>query len=137
MLSKQSGTYATIDGYELDKTIDDTDATLRYCGSWAVSSGRGLGDYGDGVHYTAGNGDSVTATWSGTGVDFVTEKNTDEGTIAVFVDGQLRQTVSAANPTRQVQQVVYHLDGLTPGVHTIRLVKQSGAYLLIDRFTFR
>jgi hypothetical protein len=49
----------------------------------------------------------------------------------------LRQTVSASRTTRQAQQVVYHLDGLTPGVHTIRLVKQGGAYMLVDRFTFR
>jgi hypothetical protein len=137
VLTKQSGTYATIDGYELDKTIDDTDASLHYSGAWAVSSGRGVGDYGDGVHYTAGTGDSVTATWSGTGVDFVTEKNADEGNIGVYVDGQLRQTVSAATPTRLAQQVVYSINGLTPGVHTIRLVKQSGMFLLVDRFTFR
>jgi hypothetical protein len=136
VLTKQSGTYATIDGYELDKTIDDTDISLHYSGAWAVSSGRGAGDYGDGVHYTAGNGDSVTATWSGTGVDFVTETNSDEGAIGVYVDGQLRQTVNASGPARAAQQVVYHLDGLTPGVHTIRLVKQSGTYLIIDRFTF-
>jgi hypothetical protein len=137
VLTKQSGTYATIDGYELDKTIDDTDISLHYSGTWAVSSGRGDGDYGDGVHYTSTNGDSVTATWSGTGVDVVTETNSDEGAIGVYVDGQLRQTVSASSATRAAQQVVYRLDGLAPGVHTIRLVKQSGTYLLADRFTFR
>jgi hypothetical protein len=137
VLTKQSGTYATIDGYELDKTIDDTDASLSYSGAWQVSGGRGDGDYGDGVHYTSGNGDSVTATWSGTGVDFVTETNTDEGHIGVDVDGQLRQAVSAASAGRQAQQVVYRLDGLTPGVHSIRLVKQDGTFMLVDRFTFR
>jgi hypothetical protein len=137
-LTKQSGTYATIDGYQLDTTIDDTDASLQYTGqSWAVSSGRGLGDYGDGVHYATKDGDAVVATWSGTGVDFVTEKNSDEGAIGVYVDGQLRQTVNAANPTRLAQQAVYSIDGLTPGVHTIKLVKQGGTYLLVDRFTFR
>lgn len=137
VLTKQSGTYATIDGYELDKTIDDTDVSLNYSGTWAVSSGRGDGDYGDGVHYTTSNGDSVTATWSGTGADFVTETNSDEGNIGVYVDGQLRQAVSASGATRAAQQIVYRIDGLAPGVHTMRLVKQSGTYMLVDRFTFR
>ena len=137
VLTKQSGTYATIDGYELDKTIDDTDASLQYSGAWAVSSGRGLGDFGDGVHYTTANGDSVTATFSGTGVDFVTETNSDEGGVGVAVDGQTQPSVSASSPTRLTQQVVYHIDGLKPGVHTIRLTKQSGTFMLVDRFTFR
>jgi hypothetical protein len=136
-LTKQSGTYATIDGYLLDRTIDDTDAALSYAGSWGVSTGRGLGDYGDGVHYTTTNGDSATATFSGTGVDVVTEKNSDEGNIDVYIDGEYRQTVNAANPTRLAQQVVYSIDGLAPGVHTVRVVKKDGQYLLLDRFTFR
>ena len=136
-LTKQSGTWATIDGYLLDRTVNDTDPTLSYTGSWAVSGARGFGDYGDDVHYTTSNGDSVTATWSGTGVDVVSETNSDEGDVDVYVDGQFRQTVSAASPTRQAQQVIYRLDGLPAGLHTVRLVKDNGSYLLLDRITVR
>lgn len=56
---------------------------------------------------------------------------------AVAIEHYLRQTVSAAGTTRAAQRVVYRIDGLTPGVHTIRLVKQSGTYMLVDRFTIR
>jgi hypothetical protein len=137
VLTKQSGTYARIDGYRLDRSINDDDPSLSYLGTWLVSSVRGFGDYDGDVHYSPTNGDSVTATWTGTGIDVVTEKNVNEGDIDVYVDGQFRQTVSATNPMRLAQQKVYSVDGLPTGVHTLRLVKKSGQYLIVDRFTVR
>jgi hypothetical protein len=136
-LTKQSGTYATIDGYLLDRTINNTDPTLTYTGSWHTLGNRGFGDYGDDVHFSTTNGDSVTATWTGTGVDVITEKNSDQGDVDIYVDGQYRTTADTTNPTRQAQQRIYRIDGLTLGPHTIRLVKKNGRYLVIDRFTFR
>ena len=36
--------------------------------------------------------------------------------------------------TRSAQQVLYSVSGLTPGLHTLTLIKDSGIYLLVDRF---
>ncbi|MFJ2865624.1 hypothetical protein [Kitasatospora sp. NPDC087314] len=136
-LTKTSGSVATIDGFQLDHSVNDTDPSLVYSGSWSYLTGRGYGDFNDDVHSTTTDGDSVTATFNGTGADVVTETNSDQGTMAVYVDGRPRGTVDANTPTRQAQQRVYTIDGLPYGVHTLKLVKTSGSYLLVDRLTYR
>jgi len=133
-LVKTSGTYMLVDGFEVTRTLNDTDAALTYSGSWYYSSGRGLGDYADDVHATTANGDSVTVTFFGSGISYLTEKYSDEGTIAVSLDGASQSTVNANASTRSAQQVLYSISGLTPGLHTVTLTKESGTYMLVDRF---
>jgi hypothetical protein len=112
--------------------INDADAGLVYAGTWTYSANRGLGDYSNDVHYTKINGDSVSYTFTGTGIDYVTEKNTDEGNVGMYIDGVLKQTVSCASTSRLVQQVVYSATGLTAGSHTFKAVKVDGTYMLFD-----
>jgi hypothetical protein len=115
--------------------VNDNAAGPVYTGTWKYSSARALGDYQDDVHYTAVNGDSVSYTFNGTGIAYVTEKNSDEGNVDVYVDGVLKQTVNCANATRLVQQTVYSIAGLTAGSHTLKLVKKDGSFMLIDAFS--
>jgi hypothetical protein len=114
---------------------DDDNLAIRYSGSWSASGFRGLGDYDDGVHYTQDNGASASLTFTGTGITFYTETNVDEGTIGVSVDGVAKGTVNADTPTRQAQQPLYSISGLSGGQHTITVTKQSGQYLLVDAFS--
>jgi len=95
---------------------------------------RGVGDFNDGVHYTSTNGDSASLTFTGTGIDLISEKFSDEGTIDVYLDGALVQTVNAANSTRLVQQTIYTKTWPTAGTHTIKAVKRSGTFMLLDAF---
>jgi hypothetical protein len=132
---KRSGTWATLDGFEITGVCNDTAASLSYTGgSWAYYAQRGLGDYQDDVHATTANGDSVTATFTGTGISLVTETNSDEGTIAVSLDGTSQGTANAFATSRNAQQTVYTVSGLPLGRHTLTLTKTGGSYLVIDRF---
>jgi hypothetical protein len=130
---KESGSFMTLDGFALDRTANDTDPSLAYVGSWGYLNGRGFGDYGDDVHYTQTDGDSVTVTFAGTGARVVTETNNDEGTIAVSIDGVAQAPVNAASAQRAAQQVVYTASGLASGRHTLTLTKAGGAFLVFDR----
>jgi len=114
--------------------LNDTSTSVTYSGTWNYSSNRGLGDYSNDVHWSATNGDSCTATFTGTGVTFVTEKMTDEGNVNVYIDGTLKATVNCYNATRQVQQSVYSISGLARGSHSIKVVKSSGTDMLVDEF---
>jgi hypothetical protein len=116
-------------------TVNDSDGNIVYTGGWGVSGNRGYGDFGNDVHYTQTNGDSFQYTFTGTGVDYVTEKYTDLGQVDIFVDGVFQQTVDCSNGSRLVQQVAYGIRGLTPGTHTIKGVKKTGQYMLVDAFT--
>jgi hypothetical protein len=40
-------------------------------------------------------------------------------------------------PSRNVQQTVYTVSGLSLGRHTLTLTKTGGTYLVIDRFDVR
>lgn len=111
------------------------DSSGTYTGSWAYSSGRHYGDFGDDVHYTTTNGDSVSYTFTGTGLQILSETNDDEGTADVYVDGTKTQTVTMTGPPRLAQQAVVSVTGLAKGTHTVTLVKTGGQYLLVDGFT--
>ena len=110
------------------------DSVATYSSGWSVSAGRGLGDYNDDVHYTTSDGASFTYTFNGTGIDFLSERFSDQGLVDVYLDGVLRATVDTTSGTRLTQQVIYSARGLPPGTHTLRGVKRSGTYMLVDRF---
>ncbi|HEU5427099.1 MAG TPA: RICIN domain-containing protein [Actinocrinis sp.] len=114
--------------------INDTASAITYTGSgWTYSSGRPFGDYDNDVHSTTNNGDAVSYTFTGSGIEALTELSSDEGSVNVYVDGSLRQSVSAAaSADRTAQQALVTVTGLAPGGHTVQLVKQSGTYMLLD-----
>ncbi|GHK01244.1 hypothetical protein ACWEWI_07940 [Streptomyces sp. NPDC003753] len=135
---KRSGSWATLDGFEVTGVHNDTNSSITYTGaSWRYYANRGFGDYQDDVHATTANGDSVTVTFTGTGISLVTETNSDEGTIAVSLDGASQSSVNASSTSRQAQQTVYSVSGLPLGRHTLTLTKTGGTYLVIDRFGVR
>lgn len=132
---KSSGGVAVLDGFEVTRTVNDDHPVLQYSGaSWQAYSGRGLGDYGDDVHAATTDGDSVTVTFYGTGIDYLTETNSDQGTVEVFLDGSSQGSVNAYSATRAVQQELYSASGLPLAYHTLTLTKAGGGYLLVDRF---
>ncbi len=134
-LVKNSGSYATLDGFEVTSTSNDNSPALAYTGSsWFVSGSRGLGDYNDDVHATTNNGDSVTVAFYGTGITYYTETYSDEGVVGVTLDGAAQPSINAYTSTRLAQQALYSVTGLNVGLHTLTLTKQSGTYMLVDRF---
>jgi hypothetical protein len=115
-------------------TADDDDLRVSYTGTWSSSGSRGFGDLDNGVHYTTTNGDAATITFTGTSITFLTETNTDEGTIGITLDGAAKGTVNANTATRGVQQHLYTATGLAAGTHTLTVSKVGGTYLLVDGF---
>ncbi|MEV6843640.1 X2-like carbohydrate binding domain-containing protein [Actinoplanes sp. NPDC051411] len=115
---------------------DDTDQSITYVGSWSASTGRGLGDYGDGVHYTERDGDAFEYTFQGTGVSYLTEMDSSQGNVDIYLDGRLVKTVDTGREPgkpRLAQQTVFTVNDLPDGSHTLRAVKKSGSYMLLDR----
>ena len=116
--------------------VNDNDSGIAYSGSWGQSGGRGFGDYDDDVHYVEADGSSFQYTFTGTGIDYVTELDQSQGDVDVYLDGQFQKTVSTgrdAGQPRQTQQAVWSVSGLPNGSHTLRVVKKSGAFMLLDK----
>jgi hypothetical protein len=119
------------------RVVDDDDLRIGYQGSWSFSGSRGLGDLDNGVHYTQQDGASATITFTGTGITFVTETDSDEGDVGITLDGAAQPTVDAYSPQRQAQDKLYSVSGLAAGQHTLTVTKLSGTYLLVDGFTLK
>ncbi|WDQ35561.1 X2-like carbohydrate binding domain-containing protein [Paenibacillus marchantiae] len=112
--------------------INNDDPAIKYNGSWSRSTGRGLGDYKDDVQYTEKNDDSFEYTFKGTGIQLFTEVDQSQGDMDIYVDDQFKETVSAHRNGRLAQQNLYSISGLPDGQHTLKAVKKSGEYMLLD-----
>ncbi|MDQ1582712.1 MAG: alpha-galactosidase, partial [Microbacteriaceae bacterium] len=90
------------------------------------------GDYHNDVHYTARNGDSVSFTFQGTGVQWITAMGPDQGAVDVYVDGTKVKRVDTHNATRVTGREVFAIDRLKDGKHTFKAVKVSGDVMRND-----
>jgi alpha-L-fucosidase 2 len=129
-----SGTASTLG---LDSTanpmVNNTEVT--YGANWHLTTNRGYGDYNDDTHHSTTVDASAQYTFTGTGVQFLSERNGDMGTVDVYLDNALQATVDLRNTgARQAQQVVWERQGLSRGTHTIRIVNRSTSVGMIDAF---
>lgn len=94
------------------------------------------GDYADDVHATAMNGDSFIYAFSGTGIELLAPTGPELGDIDIYMDGQLKQTINAHSAIRSAGQSLYKISSLAKGLHTLKAVKKSGSFMLVDAFKF-
>ncbi|MNW49197.1 Cellulosome-anchoring protein precursor [compost metagenome] len=112
--------------------INNNDPGIRYTGSWNRSTGRNFGDYQDDVHFAETNGDFLEYTFKGTGIQYITEIDPSQGEVDVYLDGAFAGTVDTHADARQPMQAVYSVSGLSDSLHTLKLVKKSGRFMLLD-----
>ncbi|GAB3610128.1 hypothetical protein GCM10027414_22540 [Humibacter ginsengiterrae] len=120
-------------------TVNDTDSAITYSGTWGTDSHRGLGDFGDDVHYSTSAGDYAEYTFTGTGIAFLTERYTDMGSVDIAIDGAKKATVNCFGSLRAAQQPVFVVRDLAPGTHTIRVTNDDtyasdGRIAIVDAF---
>ncbi|MFF5211571.1 hypothetical protein [Streptosporangium sp. NPDC000396] len=131
---------------------------INYSSGWGYSDRRKVqnpdmfapndpGDYLDDVHYTTTNDDFAEIKFTGTGIEYITERDDDMGRVEISVDSEATKTVVDASkksdgtsmpPGTQKdklgQQVLWSRKDLTAGEHTVRLRKVDGAYMIVDAF---
>ncbi|MFF2960709.1 right-handed parallel beta-helix repeat-containing protein [Streptomyces sp. NPDC057963] len=104
---------------------------------WKNRYRGGAGGWADDVHATQTVGDSFELAFNGTAIDLITQVNTDEGEIELFVDGRSAGTIDNHNATRVHQKTVFRAAGLAPGAHILRGVMKTGDYMIVDSFLIR
>ncbi|WP_180968894.1 X2-like carbohydrate binding domain-containing protein [Microbacterium aurantiacum] len=115
-------------------SVNNDGPGIVYSGTWSRSAGRGMGDYQDDVQYSEADGSAFEYSFVGTGIDWVTETHSSQGEAEVYLDGVLVDTVDTFQAEgRGVQQVVYSVRDLPNGSHTLRVVKKSGQFMLLDK----
>ena len=116
--------------------INDDDPAIRYTGHWKASRKRGFHDFKDDVHYTKTPGDAADFVFTGTGIELLSEKFSDQGSLAVFLDGRHAAGVNLKvdDFPRLTQIPVFSVQGLPAGQHTIRIVNTGSDYIALDAF---
>ena len=119
---------------ESTSMVNDDAPAIKYTGNWTDSNTRKGGDYKSDIHYTETIDDYAEFTFSGTVIDFVSEKDPEMGLIDVYIDGGKDATVNCAASKLSFYQTVYYKRGLAPGTHTVKVVLKSGTKLTVDGF---
>ncbi|AZM48720.1 acyltransferase [Streptomyces sp. WAC 06738] len=101
---------------------------------WRNASRGGAGAYLDDIDATQNIGDTWELDFNGTGLDIISQVNTDEGDVDITIDGKFYKTVSFHNPSRVHQKTVLSITDLAPGPHTITGTMKSGDYMIVDAF---
>jgi hypothetical protein len=111
--------------------INDSDPSIEYQGDWRPDNSPG--NYEDGTFHAATlDGSSFTFRFEGTGVEYVTDMDSNLGATEIEIDGVLVQTVSCVSPGWTHQQVCARVSGLNAGSHVLKVLKKSGPVLMVD-----
>lgn len=116
--------------------VNDDDPAIRYTGQWQALKRPERGYHGGDIHATKQAGDAVEFTFHGTGVEWISEKFNDLGSVDVFVDGQARGAVQLKQDDfpRLNRITVFREAGLPVGPHTLRLVNRTDDWATVDAF---
>ena len=110
--------------------VDDSSGTPRFQGSWSTDKASS-GSVASTVHWAnapqVGKTNTVTYTFTGSEVAFVSTVGSDRGQLSVSLDGGATNTVDLYRSGTTKSAVVYTASGLTTGSHTITLTQNSGA----------
>jgi hypothetical protein len=117
-------------------TYENTSDKLVYAGTWSGLNSRS--DSGGSSGYLNSPG-SVSLTFSGTAVRWISRTTPSAGTAKVYLDGALVTTVDRYTADTRYQQTVFERTGLSQGTHTIRIERtgaknpaSSGTNLVLD-----
>jgi hypothetical protein len=118
------------------QSFNDTDA--RYSANWSYERDRNVGDYHNDAHVTTRHGEYVDFTFTGRGIEVLSEKNSDMGEVEVLIDGASKGTFSLyQDPMPRLYQVEFYRNmNLANGTHTVRVVNKApdGTPCIIDGF---
>ena len=135
----KSYTLKNLYGEELQtgKIINDSDPRIKY-DRFSYHNERSLPDIGNDIHYSQSAGSSIEFQFVGTGIDVIAEGSSDSKTMEVFIDGESKGKFNAKSDTPRGQKVLYSVDDLDYGNHTIKVVQnEDGGYFEFDAFAVR
>ena len=129
-----TGVYSGIDAIQIIAPLspgkyDDTVKNLSYNGNWATASLSG--PYNSTLHYSTALDDYVTVAFEGTQFKLTYTGYFNRGQVDVYIDNINMGTIDQYSATAAWQKT-WASPILSGGVHTLKLVHVTGAYIGID-----
>jgi alpha-L-fucosidase len=116
-----------------DKTwINDDDPGVKMTRGWFRHSNLNNGDFNNDLTSSDTPGAKWAFTFTGNGIAVVAPVQMGGGKIEVLIDGMKSKTVDLSATTAKSQQVVYQVDKLVQGAHTITIINRGGGPVAID-----
>lgn len=109
--------------------VPHDDVRINYLGAWDTTGG-GTAAKQD-AHETATNGDFYEFTFLGTGIEIVHQTVAEAATIHIYLDGKPAKKAECAGAAQAADVVIYQCDGLPYQLHTVKVVKASGARMTL------
>jgi len=149
---KTEGSWVWVDAFEIENgkpvaggitagtgRVEENDPALLYTGRWYPNSGPDHS--GGGAVLATDAGARATIAFNGTGVSWVAFRDEWSGVARVYIDGELKGHVdNYLSPSRE-RVVVYGIDGLPSGTHTMtieatgtRNESAKGSWIWLDSF---
>jgi alpha-amylase len=149
---KTEGSWVWVDAFEIENgkpvaggitagsgRVEENDPALLYTGRWY--SNAGPDHSGGGAVLATDAGARATVAFNGTGVSWVAFRDEWSGVARVYIDGELKGHVdNYLSPSRE-RVVVYSIDGLPSGTHTMtieatgtRNESSKGSWIWLDSF---
>ncbi len=113
--------------------LDNTDSAFRYYGdSWMDQQGIAGGLYCDTQQTATADGDYFEIEFTGTGIQFFTNQESNRGPIEFYLDNESRGIVDMSQGSNGAQTVAFEVHDLEYGLHTLKGVKRGGEYFTVD-----
>lgn len=119
--------------------LEETAAAIVYGGAWAQGNTDRAWSGGTAAVATAGA--TATLTFSGSGASWIGFRGPQVGIATVYVDGALVATVDGYAAAEEVQAVLFAVDGLPSGTHTIAVettgtknAASTDTFVVVDAF---
>jgi transcriptional regulator with XRE-family HTH domain/tetratricopeptide (TPR) repeat protein len=111
--------------------INDSDPHILYGEDGQWYSRHHPGDFHSDAHATSAPGAWFQYRFSGIGVEVVSDTSSVHGEVDIYIDGTYVQTVNTARISNQLTQtIIFITNSLEPGEHTLKVVVQSGTFVL-------
>jgi alpha-L-fucosidase len=105
---------------------------------WLRRCNLGTGDFNNDLTISTSPGDIWSCSFVGSGVTIVAPEESGSGKIEIHIDGENRAIADLSiSGTRQAQQVVCEISGLTPGKHAIAIVNRGPGPVAVDAIIIR
>ncbi|HYR86779.1 MAG TPA: hypothetical protein VE422_22015 [Terriglobia bacterium] len=147
------GAWVWIDGFDIQNgggvsggipaatvgRVENNNPALTYTGIWYTND-HPMHSGGSAV-LAVGADSSVTLTFNGTGVAWISYRDEWSGLARIILDGELKATMDTYLSPARAQTAPYIVQGLTPGTHTLRIEvmgtkneSSNGAWIWVDAF---
>ncbi len=117
-------------------TVSYEDPNIRYQGDWSLSKTTDWPKLPTEARVSRSSGGSAEITFDGTGIEYLGQKDKDQGTARIYLDGTLEETISLRleDFPKLSGVVLFSKRNLARGSHVLRIVSESEAPVTLQGF---